>query len=174
MGSCLPECAKKDLMHVVGSTFGGVIRSEVKGEYCRLKVQLDTQRPLQKGIFIFMEHQERDCTKISSEERERTERDLPYSIALKAELNLLRDDDVSRSGDSIKVAPESGQKTEGISEMETDLPSIHRDGPKRFKFEFRDLNDFVSSDSLIPILEHDNTPLQQRSKAAKRQADRKQ
>ncbi|MBA0730492.1 hypothetical protein Golax_023169, partial [Gossypium laxum] len=48
MGSCLPECARKDLMHAVGSTFGGVIRSEVKREYCRLKVQLDTQRPLQK------------------------------------------------------------------------------------------------------------------------------
>ncbi|MBA0880564.1 hypothetical protein Goshw_007195 [Gossypium schwendimanii] len=114
------------------------------------------------------------------------------------------DDDVSRSGDSIKVTPESGQKTEGRSKMvlssvilqtnklrhnsgdlvasfslknkatnldeigensqdkfnemenvekggkrkgcmdlikETDLPSIYRDGPKRFKFEFRDLND---------------------------------
>ncbi|MBA0738599.1 hypothetical protein Gogos_011931, partial [Gossypium gossypioides] len=99
MGSCLPECDKKDLMHVVGSTFRGV----------------------------------KDCTKISSEERERTEDDLPYSIVLKAESNLLgkenqmfgfstrklmkqryytRDDDVSRSGDSIKVAPESDQKIE--------------------------------------------------------------
>ncbi|MBA0765712.1 hypothetical protein Gotri_014868, partial [Gossypium trilobum] len=56
MGPCLPECDKKDLMHVVGSTFGGVIRSEVKGEYCRLKVQLDMQKPLQKAIFISMEH----------------------------------------------------------------------------------------------------------------------
>lgn len=39
-------------MHAVGSNFGGVIRSESKGEFCRLKVRLDVRRPLQRGVFI--------------------------------------------------------------------------------------------------------------------------
>ncbi|MBA0624394.1 hypothetical protein Godav_009763, partial [Gossypium davidsonii] len=41
-----------DLMHVIGSTFGGVIRSEVKGDFFRLRVQLDVRKPLRRGIFI--------------------------------------------------------------------------------------------------------------------------
>ncbi|KAH1039717.1 hypothetical protein J1N35_041460 [Gossypium stocksii] len=31
LGPCPPECDKKDLMHDVGSSFGGVIRLEIKG-----------------------------------------------------------------------------------------------------------------------------------------------
>ncbi|KAK5812430.1 hypothetical protein PVK06_027860 [Gossypium arboreum] len=34
VGPCPPECDKKDLMHAIGSTFGGVIRSDIKGEFC--------------------------------------------------------------------------------------------------------------------------------------------
>lgn len=45
VGSCSPECDKKDLMHAIGSTFGG-LRSKVIGEFCRIKVELDVQRPL--------------------------------------------------------------------------------------------------------------------------------
>ncbi|MBA0777650.1 hypothetical protein Gotri_005645, partial [Gossypium trilobum] len=29
-GPCPPECDKKNLMHAVGSTFGGIIRLEIK------------------------------------------------------------------------------------------------------------------------------------------------
>ncbi|MBA0865568.1 hypothetical protein Goshw_013393 [Gossypium schwendimanii] len=32
---------KKDLMHAIGSTFRGVIRSKIKGEFCWLKTQID-------------------------------------------------------------------------------------------------------------------------------------
>ncbi|MBA0786340.1 hypothetical protein Gotri_026231, partial [Gossypium trilobum] len=52
IGPCLPECDKNDLMHVIGSTFGRVIRSEVKGDFFRLRVQLDVRKPLRRGIFI--------------------------------------------------------------------------------------------------------------------------
>ncbi|KAK5844657.1 hypothetical protein PVK06_000797 [Gossypium arboreum] len=81
-GPCPPECDKKDLMHAVGSTFGSVIRSEIKGEFCRLKVNLDVQKPLRRG------HGVKDCMSISSEERVKTEDNLPYSIALKVESSI--------------------------------------------------------------------------------------
>ncbi|MBA0721345.1 hypothetical protein Golax_008900, partial [Gossypium laxum] len=52
IGLCPPECDKKDLMHAIGSTFGGVIRSEVKRDFFQLRVQLDVRKPLRRGIFI--------------------------------------------------------------------------------------------------------------------------
>ncbi|MBA0786706.1 hypothetical protein Gotri_006818, partial [Gossypium trilobum] len=52
IGPCLPEFDKKDLLHAIGVTFGGVIRSEILGELCRLRVQLNVQRPLRRGIFV--------------------------------------------------------------------------------------------------------------------------
>ncbi|KAG8501207.1 hypothetical protein CXB51_003333 [Gossypium anomalum] len=61
IGPCPPEFEKKDLMHAVGSTFGGVLRSEIKG------------------------HEVNDCIQISPEDRSRSVDELPYSIALKAE-----------------------------------------------------------------------------------------
>ncbi|KAH1056869.1 hypothetical protein J1N35_034934 [Gossypium stocksii] len=45
IGSCLPEFDKKDLLHAIGVTFGGVIRSEINGDICRLKINLDVQKP---------------------------------------------------------------------------------------------------------------------------------
>ncbi|MBA0596234.1 hypothetical protein Gorai_013063, partial [Gossypium raimondii] len=48
----LIECDKKDLMHVIGSMFGGVIRSKVKGDFFRLRVQLEVRKPLRRDIFI--------------------------------------------------------------------------------------------------------------------------
>ncbi|MBA0875414.1 hypothetical protein Goshw_021962, partial [Gossypium schwendimanii] len=33
-------------MHAIGSTFGGVIRLEIKGDFCRLKTQIDALKPL--------------------------------------------------------------------------------------------------------------------------------
>lgn len=52
IGSCLPEFDKKDLLHVIGITFGGVIRSEISEEWCRLKINLNVQKPLRRGIFV--------------------------------------------------------------------------------------------------------------------------
>lgn len=41
IGSCPQKCEKKDLMHAIGMMFGGLLRSEVKGDFCRIKVQLN-------------------------------------------------------------------------------------------------------------------------------------
>lgn len=41
IGPCPPKCHKKDLLHAIGSTFGEIMGSEVKGVYCRLRVSLD-------------------------------------------------------------------------------------------------------------------------------------
>ncbi|MBA0817919.1 hypothetical protein Gohar_021844 [Gossypium harknessii] len=79
-----------------------------------LKVQLDARKPLQRGIFITtddqgkvwlpfkykalsnfrfgcgcMGHVAKDCKEISNLEVEKKEDDLPYSLALKAESNLM-------------------------------------------------------------------------------------
>ncbi|KAH1046825.1 hypothetical protein J1N35_037609 [Gossypium stocksii] len=45
-GPYSPEFDKKDLLHAIGVTFGGIIRSEIIGEFCRLRVKLDVQKPL--------------------------------------------------------------------------------------------------------------------------------
>ncbi|PPS01723.1 hypothetical protein GOBAR_AA18948 [Gossypium barbadense] len=114
IGPCPSECEKKDLMHAIGSTFGGVMRSEIKNDICRLKVQLDVQKPLWRGIFITTGNQKKvwlpfkyvnllnfcfgcgcmgyamkDCTAISNLGEEKLEYDLPYSLPLKAESNLI-------------------------------------------------------------------------------------
>nr|KJB60578.1 hypothetical protein B456_009G313400 [Gossypium raimondii] len=52
IGPCLPVFDKKDLLHAVGVTFGGVIRSEISGEFCRLRIQLNVQKPIRRGIFV--------------------------------------------------------------------------------------------------------------------------
>lgn len=36
VGLCPPECDKKDLIHVVGLTFDGVIQAEEKDDFCRI------------------------------------------------------------------------------------------------------------------------------------------
>ncbi|KAG8483158.1 hypothetical protein CXB51_022103 [Gossypium anomalum] len=114
IGPCPPKCDKKNLMHTVGSTFEGVIRSEIKGELCRRRVNLDVQKPLRRGIFVSLNkqgktwlpfkyetlptfcfgcgqlrHGVKECTKISSEDRTKAEEELPYSIALEAEPSII-------------------------------------------------------------------------------------
>ncbi|KAH1082144.1 hypothetical protein J1N35_021905 [Gossypium stocksii] len=49
IGPCLPEFDKKDLLHAIGVAFGGVIRPEINGDFCRLRIQLDVQKPLRRG-----------------------------------------------------------------------------------------------------------------------------
>lgn len=103
-----PECDKKDLLHAIGATFGGVIKSEIKGDFCRLKVQFDAQKLLRRGLFILTSNQEKvwisfkyenlpnfcsgcgrmghdvkECTEILIEDRNKSKDELPYSLALK-------------------------------------------------------------------------------------------
>lgn len=46
IGPCSPECDKKDLMHEVGSTFGGLKRSKTVGNCCRLLIVVEVRNPL--------------------------------------------------------------------------------------------------------------------------------
>ncbi|MBA0632298.1 hypothetical protein Godav_001066 [Gossypium davidsonii] len=42
IGPCLPEFdKKKDLLHAIGVTFGGMLRFKISGEWCRLKINLN-------------------------------------------------------------------------------------------------------------------------------------
>ncbi|KAK5792992.1 hypothetical protein PVK06_034126 [Gossypium arboreum] len=52
VGSCPPECEMKDLMHAIGSTFGGILRLEIQNETCRMKAVLNARKPLRRGIFV--------------------------------------------------------------------------------------------------------------------------
>ncbi|MBA0608501.1 hypothetical protein Godav_020715 [Gossypium davidsonii] len=46
----LPEFDKKDLLYAIGVTFGGVIRSEINRDLCRLRIKLDVLKPLRRGV----------------------------------------------------------------------------------------------------------------------------
>lgn len=56
---CPPDCDKKYLAHAVGSTFGGILRSEIQGEYCRLLICVDVRRPLRRGIFASVDSRDK-------------------------------------------------------------------------------------------------------------------
>ncbi|KAA3464777.1 Exo_endo_phos domain-containing protein [Gossypium australe] len=97
-------------MHAIGSTFGGILRSEINDDVCRFRVNLDVQKPLRRGIFVSSEnnikswipfkfeklpifcfgcgrldHGINDCLLINPAEKEKVREDPPYTIALKAE-----------------------------------------------------------------------------------------
>lgn len=91
VGLCPPECDKRDLMHDIGSTLGGLVRVEDGSDFCHIKVWLDVQNPLRRGIFVkvgYLGHSLRECDNISEEERNRSEDEQPYSIALKVKSNI--------------------------------------------------------------------------------------
>lgn len=101
-------------MHAIGFTFGGVTRSETKGEHCRIRIQLELQKPLRRCIFIVSEeghrswvpfkyekllgfcfgcrcmgHEIKECSVTPLEVKKLPEDDFPYSLAFKAEVNFL-------------------------------------------------------------------------------------
>ncbi|PPS03139.1 hypothetical protein GOBAR_AA17528 [Gossypium barbadense] len=50
VSSCPPECEKKDLTHAIGSTFGGILRSDIKEELYRIQILLDARKPLRRAL----------------------------------------------------------------------------------------------------------------------------
>ncbi|MBA0701079.1 hypothetical protein Goari_027451 [Gossypium aridum] len=112
--SHLPDFDKKDLMHAIGVTFGGVIRSKISDTCCRLRINLDVRKPLRRGIFVSslnvkkmwvpfkyenlsifcfgcgrMGHGITDCTQIIPVRKSKISSDPPYSLALKAKSKLV-------------------------------------------------------------------------------------
>lgn len=90
------------------------MRSEVKGDFCRIEVNLNAQKPLRRGIFIKgasndklwlpfkfenlsrfyfgcsrMGHGLSECSKVLVKIRDLPEDDLPYSVALKAKSKVM-------------------------------------------------------------------------------------
>lgn len=54
---CPPESVQKDFAHAIGSSFGGVLGSEIKRDFCYIKVALDVEKPLRRGVFVSTEFQ---------------------------------------------------------------------------------------------------------------------
>ncbi|MFQ6634406.1 hypothetical protein Gotur_011216 [Gossypium turneri] len=105
---------KRDQIRLVSSPFWIKIgpclpESEIRGEFCRLRIQLNVQKPLRRGIFVStgngnkcwipfkyeklptfcfgcgkLGHGLLDCTSITPAEKIRIREDPPYSLALKA------------------------------------------------------------------------------------------
>lgn len=99
-------------MFAVGSTFGGMLRAEEKGDYCRIRVDLNVTKPLRRGVFVSLESQGKvwlafkyenlptfcfccghmghgvaECGQ--NKKVENIDDDWPYSIALKVESSLM-------------------------------------------------------------------------------------
>ncbi|MBA0679210.1 hypothetical protein Goari_010997 [Gossypium aridum] len=113
--SCFLEFDKKDLLHAIGATFGGVLRYEINEDFCQLRINLDVQRPLRRGIFVStddvnkvwvpfkyenlpmfcfgcgrMGHGLSNCTQIIPARKRKISENPSYSLALKAESKLIR------------------------------------------------------------------------------------
>ncbi|MBA0754491.1 hypothetical protein Gogos_021309, partial [Gossypium gossypioides] len=112
--SYLPEFDKKDLLHAIGVTFGGVLGSEITDVCCRLRINLDVRKPLRRGIFVSrininktwvlfkyenlpiycfecgrMGHEITDCTQKIPARKSKISIDPPYTLALRAESKLV-------------------------------------------------------------------------------------
>lgn len=111
VGPCPLKCDKKDLMHVFVLTFGGLLRAEEARDFYHIKVWLENS--LRRGIFVNVGCLEKvwvsfkyetlpvfffgydclgrglkECDKVLEEERNHSEDEQPYSIALKVESNV--------------------------------------------------------------------------------------
>ncbi|PPD67587.1 hypothetical protein GOBAR_DD35533 [Gossypium barbadense] len=112
--SCFLEFNKKDLLHAIGGTFGGVLKFEISEEFYRLRINLDAQKPLRRCIFIFtdyvskvwipfkyenlplfcfgcgrMGHGISNCTQIAPTRKNKITENTPYSVTLKAKSRLV-------------------------------------------------------------------------------------
>ncbi|MBA0768701.1 hypothetical protein Gotri_017484 [Gossypium trilobum] len=146
IGPCLPEFEKKYLLYAIGVTFGGVIRYEINGDFCRLRIQLDVQKPIRRGIFVLIDNQRKswisfkyeklptfyfgcgrmghglkECTGLTHAEKNKIRDDPPYFLALKAELNLIGKESLKFSALSKKMMPQCLYigDTEKLIEMNT-------------------------------------------------------
>ncbi|KAK5824411.1 hypothetical protein PVK06_019183 [Gossypium arboreum] len=97
IGPCLLEFNKKDLMHVIRATFGGILRSEINGEFCRLRFQFDVLKPLRR---VFSSQQKTNSTPV---EKNKIKDDHLFSLELKAEVNFIGKESLKFSALSKKM-----------------------------------------------------------------------
>ncbi|KAH1048011.1 hypothetical protein J1N35_038795 [Gossypium stocksii] len=48
--SCPPKFDKNDLIHAIDGTFGGILKSEIIGDMCKIRINLDVQKPLRRAL----------------------------------------------------------------------------------------------------------------------------
>ncbi|MBA0780607.1 hypothetical protein Gotri_004690 [Gossypium trilobum] len=145
--SISPKFDKKDLMHAIGATFGGILRSEINEDSCRLRVNFDVQRPLRRGIFVStsavskvwvpfkyenlpmfcfgcgrLGHGLSNCTQLTHERISKINENPPYSLALKAESKLFGKESIKFNAWIKKVGAQclytGGEKAAQISTVE--------------------------------------------------------
>ncbi|MBA0601165.1 hypothetical protein Gorai_004351, partial [Gossypium raimondii] len=88
----------------------GVIRSEISGEWCRLKINLNVHKPLRRGVFVSSDNRNQwwisfkyeklplfcfgcgrmghgllECSVLSTAEKSNIKEDPPYTMVLKVE-----------------------------------------------------------------------------------------
>ncbi|MBA0876616.1 hypothetical protein Goshw_016057 [Gossypium schwendimanii] len=112
IGQCLPEFDKKDLLHAIGVTFRGVLRSKINGEFCRLRIKLNVQKPLRR-----LGHDIQECTIVEPAEKDKIREDPPFSLALKVELNLVRRESLKFNALAKKLQPQCSY-TGGVKESQ--------------------------------------------------------
>ncbi|MBA0701461.1 hypothetical protein Goari_026882 [Gossypium aridum] len=183
IGPCSLECNKKDLTHAVGSTFGGVIKSEVKGEFCRLRVQLDAQRLLRRGIFISTGDAEVDRSSGSSKKVPETHQQTNEEVGSKMKFEFLGTNELKHNfGNSIPFfSPPI--KTVDLELMTVDLCMnemgmgkqknymdlmeeskqlyFNREEKKKLRLDNKDLGVSTLSDSMRPNSKPDTALIQQ-------------
>ncbi|MBA0786569.1 hypothetical protein Gotri_026561 [Gossypium trilobum] len=153
IGPYLPEFDKKDLLHAIGVTFGGVLRSEISGEFCRLRIKLNVQKPLRRGIFVStgngnkcwipfkyeklptfcfgcgrLGHGLQECTEITPAGEIRIREDPPFSLALKVELNLVGKEGLKLNAQSKKLQAQCSYTGDSIENQKVHLNSEQRSG----------------------------------------------
>ncbi|MBA0696429.1 hypothetical protein Goari_002980, partial [Gossypium aridum] len=131
------------------------------GEFCRLRVKLNVQRPLRRGTFVSigtgnkywipfkyeklptfyfgcrrLGHGLHDCTEITPAEKNRIREDPPFSLALKAELNLEAYLYSEQSSGMMKGV----QDDDGLTTTEVDLDIQKEEGINEGKIENNNAN----------------------------------
>lgn len=129
IGPCLPEFDKKRSIACYWDYFWRKLRSEINGECCRLRIQLEVQKPLCRGIFVSIENQRKSwisfkyeklptfcfgygrighgLNKCSGLTPAKKIRENPlYFLELKVELNLIRMESLKFNALSKKMQPQ--------------------------------------------------------------------
>lgn len=116
-------------MHAIDSSFRGLLQSETKGESCKIRVMVETHKPLRRGVFCSWWRSKqivgsfqirpstrvlfrmwlygslvKNCLEIFPQIKELPEDDMPYSLTLRAEYNF-----------SSKLSLRLGEKIKNLS-----------------------------------------------------------
>ncbi|KAK5825798.1 hypothetical protein PVK06_020664 [Gossypium arboreum] len=145
-------------MQAIGSTFGGILRSDIKDESCRIQILLNARKPLPRGIFItvgptrkvwlpfkyeslpnfcfgcgIMSHIAKDCDAVIRQGKVIRDGELPYSVALKPNLN--KDTrEKEEMGDTLQADLSTEMFTEEVKTTKTPHGMVARKANMGYRF----------------------------------------